>query len=124
MGVKLLDGSAGCNSSMPGRNLQLQPEQTRYVFTSCEELPNGFETRIVYSHSCCSSLRSHREHSRLIADHRHNHSYSHHASRKLHVSGHGDGRYVNGRGKSHKGGHYENRRTGNHYQDRKAGVPH
>ncbi len=53
------------------------------------------------------------------------HSYTHHAtstSRKSHVRGHGEGLYVKGRGKSHKGGHYVNQRTGNHYRDRKSGV--
>jgi hypothetical protein len=53
---------------------------------------------------------------------RFNSHYGPHPSRKSHVSGRGDGYYVEGHGRSHKGGHYSNRQTGNQYRDRKDGV--
>jgi hypothetical protein len=44
-------------------------------------------------------------------------------SRKSTTPGSRDGKYVGGKGSSHKGGHYENARTNNHERNRKAGVP-
>ncbi len=44
------------------------------------------------------------------------------ASKKSTVPGSKDGKYVGGKGSSHKGGHYTNSKTGNKERDRKDGV--
>jgi len=45
------------------------------------------------------------------------------ASKKSLKPGSADGKYVGGKGSSHKGGHYTNASTGNRERNRKAGVP-
>jgi len=46
-----------------------------------------------------------------------------HQSKKSSVPGSKDGKYVGGKGSSHKGGHYTNAKTGNHERNRKGGIP-
>jgi hypothetical protein len=44
-------------------------------------------------------------------------------SKKSRTPGSNDGRYVGGKGSSHKGGKYKNPNTGNRERNRKAGTP-
>jgi hypothetical protein len=50
-------------------------------------------------------------------------AYTAKATKKSSVRGSNDGKYVGGKGSSHKGGTYKNSKTGNHERNRKAGVP-
>ena len=50
-------------------------------------------------------------------------SGSHGSGHKSHARGSNDGTYAGGKGSSHKGGHYKNKKTNDDYRDRKGGTP-